>query len=189
MAQTVATIRGSGSLPSGGGAATLFTQSGGSSTRVIFNQLAFYSSNSQYADYTYLNLSHVSSVGGATLIGYYRSMGAGCSGFQLFPNPNSTGPLDFAQVVLGNTYNYPYSRNGYISSGASNNQSYSGSHFNSSFNIGSNINGTFSSSYVPQNFWIGPGDSVSISLVWNYINAGFYPPANYIYHFTTITES
>jgi hypothetical protein len=189
MAQTVSTVRGSGSLGSGGGTATLFTQSGGSSTRVIFNQLAFYSQNSQYADNTSLNFNHVSSVGGSTLIGYYRNTGSACSGFQLFPNPNSTGPLDFAQVVLGNTYSYPYSRNGYISSGASNNQSYSGSHFNSSFTIGSNINGSFSGSYVPQNFWIGPGDSVSISLVWNYINAGFYPSANYIYHFTTITES
>jgi hypothetical protein len=188
MAQTVATVRGSGSLPSGGGTATLFTQSGGSSTRVIFNQLAFYSQDYQYADNTSLNLSHVSSVGGATLIGYYRNSMSSCSGFQLFPNPNSTGPLDFAQVVLGNTYSYPYSRNGYIST-AANNQSYSGSHFNSSFTIGSNINGTFSSSYVPQNFWIGPGDSVSIRLNWNYIGNGYYPSASYIYHFTTITES
>jgi len=54
MAQTILMRRGTGSISGGNGTATLFTQSGGLATRVIFNNIAFYTTNTNTSFYLYV---------------------------------------------------------------------------------------------------------------------------------------
>jgi hypothetical protein len=151
MAQTVATVRGSVS----GSSPTLFTQSGGNATRVILNQVFFV-----IYSYSSLNikLRHVPTNGGTSTIGWWFSNSANSG--QLCPNPNGTGPLEYA---LNSTYNLMMPVNGAWVDDS----------------IAASTNGSVTS-YAPQNFWIGPGDSIRLDTTGN---------TTCYYHFTTITES
>jgi hypothetical protein len=190
MAQTVATQRGTGS-GSQSGSATLFTQSGGNATRVIFNQFAAYAANSNYTGSLTFTMNHVVSNGSTNIIGWFRTGGSGNSStsFQLFPNPNSTGPMETVPYINSNGYVYSSNVNGGISGVV-------GSYPGSSNTVGIGVpvsTGNFTiSSYAPQNFWIGPNDSVVIRWSYGqYYDGESYisPNITYAYHFTTITES
>jgi len=115
MAQTIATQRGTGS-GSQSGSATLFTQSGGNATRVIFNQFAAYAANSNYTGSLTFTMNHVVSNGSTNIIGWFRTGGSGnfSTSFQLFPNPNSTGPMETVPYVNSNGYVYSSNVNGGI---------------------------------------------------------------------------
>jgi hypothetical protein len=188
MPQTIATVRGTGS-GSNTGSATLFTQSGGNATRVIFNQFAAYSSNANAHSDLNFTMNHVVSNGSSNIIGWYKGLGNGSSSFQLFPNPNSTGP--------GQTVPYINSVNSAFSSNVNGGISGTGGNYpGNSHTVGIELPVNGSSyrvcSYAPQNFWIGPNDSVVIRWVYgSYWNGDSYisPNINYAYHFTTITET
>jgi hypothetical protein len=191
MAQTIATQRGTGS-GSQSGSATLFTQSGGNATRVIFNQFAAYAANSNYTNSVTFTMNHVVSNGSTNIIGWFKMGGVASSSFQLFPNPNSTGPIEAVPVINSNGSIYSTNVNGGISGVIGN---YPGSSNNVNIGVPATTIGypTFSS-YAPQNFWIGPDDSVVIR--WSYGSyydssqpQWYYPNITYAYHFTTITES
>ena len=190
MAQTVATQRGTGSSASYNGSATLFTQSGGNATRVVFNQLAAYTSTSETVDTVYFTMNHVVSNGSSNVIGWYRyygSNGLGSIGsLQLFPNPNGTSPTESIPFVI-NTSLYTYNIHGGMTSGPTGN--YPGSSYSLFMAGPTNPNSPYISSYVPQNFWIGSGDSIVIRWYWAWTASGYYPGINYAYHFVTITES
>jgi hypothetical protein len=183
MAQTVALQRGTGSLgaPASTLSATLFTQSGGISTRVIFNQLAFYST------YTTLNspsilLVHVSSNGSSNLVGWWKPSGSPTGG-QLFPNPNGSGPTQ-----TNSMYNTSTGASPTVTANASaiaNNSTYNYPGVDAvNTTLYAYQNGA-GSSYALQNFWIGPSDSVVIRYWEGNQSSGL----QYAYHFVTITES
>ena len=166
MAQTVAVHRGT-TTASSQSQTTLFTQSGGISTRVILNQVAWYFPG--YPGYApRMFLLHVSSSGPVTVIGYNTPTYSGQSA-QLMPNPNATGPLE--TIGVGTSYGYANGMHAYASTAG----------WPGNTNWVYNTNGA---SYMPQNCWIAPGDSIAF-LQYN-------EPANSAtvgYHFTTITES
>lgn len=189
MTQTIATVRGTGS-GAGSGAATLFTQSDGNATRVIFNQFAAYSATSNRGSLSF-TMNHVVSNGSTNTIGWFRSSGdPGSTSFQLCPNPNGTSPTQTAPYGSGGS---TWINGGII--GAAGN--YPGSSTGGGILVQVPLTSTnnWATSYAPQNFWIGPGDSVVIR--WAY--GGWYNPSSgdtvtptnivYAYHFTTITES
>jgi len=190
MAQTVATQRGTGS-GSQSGSATLFTQSGGNATRVIFNQFAAYAANSNYTSSLTFTMNHVVSNGSTNIIGWYRTSAASSTSFQLFPNPNSTGPMETVPYINSNGQVYSSNVNGGISGTVGN---YPGSSNTVSIGVPVNTSNPTFSSYAPQNFWIGPDDSVVIRWAYGqyydvFQGGQFYPNITYAYHFTTITES
>jgi hypothetical protein len=159
MAQTIALQRGTGTVGGTNNSSTLFTQSGGISTRVIFNQLALYNPYGSNWSYPGAYLVHNVSNGSSNIIAWAINSGGG--GFQFYINSNSTGQ------IIGNSLNYPGSNTETNSWG---------------FNYQAN-SGSFSG-FSPQNFWIGPSDSLAIRF---FSNNGY--GATYAYHFTTITES
>jgi hypothetical protein len=179
MAQTIATVRGTASL-SGTGRITLFTQSGGNSTRVILNQVTWYVNSSASTSYGGVaQLLHQSSSGPVSIIGYHNDSNRGYSltypAFQMMPNPNGTGPIQ------GGGYTGAGSISGVITSGDPvGSPDWIGSRPANYVNITTNGNVY---SYMPQNYWIGSGDSI----VFNIYTAVY--GATVGYHFTTITES
>jgi hypothetical protein len=170
MAQTIATVRGT-TTANYNSQTTLFTQSGGNSTRVILNQLTWYYP-SDPATNQRIHLLHVSSSGPITVIGYYLGY-IGLSG-QMMPNPNGTSPTQ--SIGIGSSYGIA---NGVI---AYNNNvaNWVGSGQPSYWTLSTN-----GSSYMPQNYWIGPGDSIAVVQY----NTPYGYSATVGYHFTTITES
>lgn len=172
MAQTVATQRGT---VSANGRTTLFTQSGGNSTRVILNQVVWYIDSVSAISGVTAHLSHVSSSGPVSIIGFYNDSNRGYNlsypSFQLMPNSNGTGPIQ-GGGYLGSGYT-----NGVIFSASGSGADWIGSRGANSISIGMNGNVY---SYMPQNYWIGPGDSIAFTSSYS---------ATVGYHFTTITES
>jgi hypothetical protein len=168
MAQTVATVRGSGSSASNGGNATLFTQSGGNATRVILNQFNFSTPDGGAVYTASIKLNHSPTNGGNNAVGWWVASSSGnyMSSGQLCPNPNGTGPTECTTFNPGYVM-FPVNA-AFVNGGIS--------YYTNSYN-------TYS--YAPQNFWIGPGDSVTFSWSWASGTNGI----NYYYHFTTITES
>ena len=172
MPQIVATQRGTGSATKNT-ITTLFTQSGGNATRVIFNQLAFYSNGAIGSlNGPTISIVHTVSNGSTNIIGWYKGYGSSATGGQICPNPNGTGPTQTngtsnsngGFMVNNNSFDYPGSA--------------------SYFNIQGGYTDISIGSYAPQNFWISSGDSVSLRY-----HDGVPNTLNYAYHFVTITES
>jgi hypothetical protein len=174
MAQTIATVRGTATAGNSS-QTTLFTQSGGYSTRVILNQVTWYY-NSSYTS-VYANLLHISSSGPVTIIGFFAiTSGAGVSSGQLMPNPNGTSPTQSTGVSTTNA-----SANAIVAFSASaGGNTWLGSLSPYSLVFG----GNYGYSYMPQNHWISPGDSIAF-VQYN----GGTVSSQIGYHFTTITES
>jgi hypothetical protein len=173
MAQTVATQRGTTSVPINS-RTTLFTQSGGNSTRVILNQVTWYT---QYVVSSLkAQLLHVSSSGPISIIGYFYYAGSYISSLspQMMPNPNGTGPIQ------GGGYSGGGSVNGIIYGGGGT-AGWIGAK-NADYIIVVMSGNVYS--YMPQNYWIGPGDSIAFNI---YTDNSESPTVGY--HFTTITES
>jgi hypothetical protein len=186
MAQTVALQRGTGTVGVNG-SATLFTQSGGISTRVILNQLAFYAGGTWASPS--MTLVHVVSNGSTNLIGWWRAP-SGSSG-QLCPNPNGSGPTQSTMSwnSASATALSASANGGYLTG---NSTTYPGSSFQPSIPaLYTNYYSMNYGSYAPQNFWIGPSDSL-LFRAYDYTldrDGGGGNGATYAYHFTTITES
>jgi hypothetical protein len=175
MPQTIATVRGTTSIPTNG-SATLYTQSGGLATRVILNFVSWFTT----PDYGAANLSltHVSAGGGSALIGFQHSVYTGINrSSQLMPT-NAAAPA--ATNAMTNVGSNQPSQGWLVSS----HPSYMGS------SNGNNISPRFVSptlnsyNYMPTNYWIGPSDSI---VVWWFTGEG--PNATLAYSFTTITET
>jgi hypothetical protein len=176
MAQTVATQRGTGSA-SNNTITTLFTQSGGNATRVIFNQLAFYSNQLAGAfNYPTISIVHTVSNGSTNLIGWWKSGPSTVYGGQICPNPNGTSPMQTNGSASGTSF---ASNGGYLANNYTFN--YPGSY--GYFYIFGSADTNYGS-YAPQNFWISSGDSVSLRFYDSNSNGLIYA-----YHFVTITES
>lgn len=170
MAQTIAMVRGSGSLASGSADATLYTQSGGNATRVIFNGLSMKTSSGGTQWYTTICL--ISAGGSSSVLGWGRWY-AGAAQF----------------VPMAMQANTAYSPGGNSSATASlptawanqNNITYTGD--SQPDQISSGYPGLALGGGMPLNFWMGSGDSIRLR---NY-NSSY--STNFGYSFTTITES
>ena len=161
MAQTIAMQRGTGSIAGGSSVTTtLFTQSGGTATRVIFNGLAWYSnSNASMAMSLYVSPS-----GGAPyLIGYWKQF---AQSSQFVPSLNGPFGLVTGSATLPDTFQYYTGAAQYIAL------------------VGpDSVSSSTGPASVAQNFWIGPSDSVILRAG----NSG--TAQTFGYSFTTITES
>jgi len=170
MAQTIAMHRGVGAVSVGstGVPVTLFTQSGGIATRVIFNNFAYYCSNTNS---NVILVMRVDQSGGGNLIltrgqitgsgGNIPSMGT--NGAYQPVGGSSLSGIKLRFQINSTSGTYPGTGNPDITS---------------SWVSGDN-------GAMPQQFWIGPSDAVVISMQ---NNSGTFT-MNYAYSFTTITES
>lgn len=187
MAQTIAIQRGTTTVSgSGTSTVTLFTQSGGTATRVIINQLIIYFSDYAQNSGTGANLYLTSSGGYSSIIGQlkYNSSssiyamqfitGAPNNGF------NGTSPGTSNSNLSSNPFIFQNSTIGDML--ASNFANTTTQYSNSSYEAYCN---------VPANFYMGPGDALKMR-VRGQIPSGkgtASRTANIGYSFTTITES
>jgi hypothetical protein len=171
MTQTVATQRGTTSMTSGG-SSTLFTQSGGLNTRVIFNMMTFFLDGSGSA--VAITITHTSSAGGSGVIGYLyaNSTKNGC----FFPANNAVSGV---QTVMNSTT--AFALQGIITGGTG----YIGATAANSVSLLAGSQGlTPNASYLPSNYYIGPSDTISVRMYDANGNSG-----TFAYSITTITES
>ena len=177
MAQTVAIQRGITSVvaTSTGAETTLFTQSGGAATRVIINQLTFYSPNTQVARLFVLTLNFNSSGGYKSPFIYMRGNGVSAMTFIPGPTDSAAATQQTGTTAVGGL---ALLSNTATSTGVS-----MGNLSSSLLYLGTASDNMFQTG--PTNFWMGPGDSISVKLS---INADT-PTCPIGYSFTTITES
>jgi hypothetical protein len=186
MAQTVALQRGTTTVSgTSTSTTTLFTQSGGTATRVIVNNLSFYSStNAQQG----LNIGfyNTSSGGQTSLVGYlYRPSANTCYSCQFLPYGSGS---PFTGVPPGGTTNiYPSTP---LLAGFTSNQDIGGTS-PGSINFTYPSAGNLIINGCPANFYMGPSDSLKIKATWYQIagKSVNYGTVNISYSFTTITES
>lgn len=182
MAQTVALYRGTTTATSSGGSVTLFTNSAsGIATRVILNQLVFYSAGSgNNWTYLYASLLHISSAGPTSLIGHIRNVYSNAgNGLQFYQGMQGDNGLQFASQGTGGSA--PATGQYFNQSGAAG----AGMNVNPS-GIAVNFPQTNSNvaNWCVNNFWIGPSDAIAFRFTEN---TGY--SATVGYSFTTITES
>lgn len=179
MPQTIALQRGTTTVSAAGGnsSVTLFTQSGGTATRVILNQLGiFFSSNP--TDNVRAAVFHNSNGGQSTLLGYLTDNGRRQS-CQFTPAANDPFSGNVGQTSTNAFKQRP--RLPVIASSAATGIG-SGGATSIQIEYYETTDSNFYYAIIPSNFYIGPGDSISMK-----IEAG--PTANISYSFTTITES
>lgn len=167
MPQTVAIQRGT-TVVSNETFVTLFTQSGGNATRVITNMLVWYFNTD--SPNTYVSLYQTSAGGGASVLGYYYATND--RGGQASPDPNFNANTNGTSSIL------PV--RGAFNTGT---QNYMGLILPTSLN-GLGTPAYSRSTFVPQNFWIGPSDSVRFAVYGQGVST-----INVAWSFTTITES
>ena len=188
MAQTIAIQRGTTTVSANGNTTvTLFTQSGGTATRVILNQLlVYFSSGPPGVQNNGMNLYLTSSSGYSSVIGSMKfgsttsqwafqfPAGAPNSGF----NGTSAGTSN--SINSSNPFIYQSGGSGDMLANATNNIQVQYS--NSSYDA---------YSVIPANFYIGPGDALKLKVRGLYASGKGTASgtANVGYSFTTITES
>jgi len=181
MAQTVALQRGSGTLSGNGtSAATLFTQSTGLATRVIFNQLTWYLNSSTNSGGMRAILVLNSSGGQGSVIGLYNAASSSMWGGG-FTNKNAGNPMPGAgwngsTTIISSSSMYQQSSAAAMGSNAS----------AVSLSTGNSYYET-----MPTNFWMGPSDSLSFRINAQQAGGKGSSPltVTYSWSFTTITES
>jgi hypothetical protein len=177
MAQTIAIQRGTQSLASGT-LTTLFTQSGGTATRVIFSQITFASANSVDMYYPSVILIHASSSGPTNVIGLMKANSGSIYSLNFMPNGNATAPNQFGYSGTGNAYN------GAVMLQQGNPNVYMGGANPTNISYSAATSGSNYCSYMPSNYWIGPSDSIKIK--WYDGNGN---SCDVGWSMTTITES
>jgi hypothetical protein len=181
MAQTVAIQRGTTVLTSASSPTTIYTQSGGNATRVIWNFIAVYQAGgNNFGSVNSLNISHFSSSGGSAPIGYFKN-NLGWGNFAILPNQGSSSFNQYAPGYSGSSVLYPlqgivgsYSATSYTGNLAANQTSF----------VSPQANLVNPSMFLPQNCWIGPSDTLKLAFA---DNNGF--DATVGWSFVTITES
>jgi hypothetical protein len=175
MPQTIATQRGQVNVDTDGASeTTLFTQSGGLGTRVIMNQLAGFTTSGGGSTMRPM-LIYTSSSGFKTVL--MRIDGASVTQWQFI-----SGGLDsFAYATAGGGTNTLIGGTPYISGQSQSQQM--GANNPSNVNPQSQISG--GSMVGATNFWIGPGDAISIKVQRN---SGTVT-CTVAFCFTTITET
>jgi hypothetical protein len=188
MAQTIALQRGTTTVSAGGNTVvTLFTQSGGTATRVIINQLiVYFTSGPPGVSGNGMNLYLTSSGGYSSIIGQMKyessgsmwawqaNTGAPNNGF------NGTSPGTSNAINSANPFTFQSTSAGDMITGTTS-QTYM-QYSNTSFNAYCNF---------PANFYMGPSDALKLKVRGLYTSGKGTASgtANVGYSFTTITES
>jgi hypothetical protein len=179
MAQTIAVRSGTATHTFNGTSnnyTTLFTQSTGTATRVILNQLMFLSSTTDgvYMPYSVGVWHYSPATGQRTPAFTYKNTGQSCSSFSFFPGSTHQGG------VGGNTANSIWN-SGQVLTGYLYNTTIS----EANPSIVSAHAPYYSDNYVlnPGSIYIANGDSLQIHGYWQ------NQPGTCYYSFTTITES
>ena len=170
MPQTIAIQRGTVTLTSGNTPTTVYTQSGGLATRIIFNFVALQSAGT--FSNPALNIVHVSSAGGAALIGNWRIQSGWGNGFVTA----NQGAFALGQQPTPGAF-----LQGGFGSGGTN--FYTAEQNALNVQIQSPVNFE-RSSCLPQNSWIGPSDTIKIA--WQDGGGNSVTAA---WSFVTITET
>lgn len=183
MPQTIAMQRGTTTVAADNSTSvTLFTQSGGTATRVIVNQVGFYFSATPTTGTVHAVVLHNVSGGQSTMLGILR-------------DPDRRRSYQFPAGAATN--------NAYMGSATQTAASTSAVWSNSPIIGGIGTTGVGSSDasgvifdystgtsakycILPSNFYMGPGDSLSMKI---YGDINGVPTAYISYSFTTITES
>lgn len=221
MPQTVAMVRGTATASANpNNTNTIFTNTAsGLGTRVICNMLTVWYTGpyTSLPDSTSgrISIIHTSSGGSSQIIGRYATYSTGNSSgtmtlasppayamqFNIFPSMVNAPPMQMASAGQGTSYLYPsYGPQGmiYVNQSGTTVPAL----ISSSNNIGQwepayGTSGSFAKTFnfMPQNFWIGPSDTIQIRTSWyGYFQSGKsqnygYQTVNVGYSFTTITES
>lgn len=174
MAQTIALQRGTGTINANGTTdLTLFTQSGGTATRVIVNQFTFYTQSTTTSRAITWYIGHSSSGGyrSPLLSGYVNTTNAGT----FVP-----GQQDGSQAAVFSTSfgvaNWTW-KSDYTSTGTAQGANLPSNNVPQFYDAGGYQSG-------PSNFWIGPSDSLILRM-----SMSGSITANVGWSFTTITES
>jgi hypothetical protein len=184
MAQTIALQRGTTTLTANGtDSVTLFTQSGGTATRVILNQLG--ASLSNVPNNAYMTLIHQVSGGQTFVLGILKYGSSGARSFQFAPGASSANPFAAIPMLTSTSNSGGRAPTPIIHSDGSDGVA----------NIAPNIvsvtwpTGAAEDRYgmLCSNFYMGPSDSLRIRCKAD-LGEG-YPTATISYSFTTITES
>lgn len=190
MAQTVALQRGTTTVSGNNGSATLFTQSGGTATRVILNNLSFYSATPCYSG-MYITLGLVQSGGQSSIIGQIRDAQTGALGrystqFFTTGNNQAQGMQFQSQGITGTFFNSQT-----LLTGSTSNTDIGATNQSSTFLAVPLTSNYQKFSFCPQNFYMGPSDSLIVKTSWYNISGKsvVYATVNTSYSFTTITES
>jgi len=184
MAQTIALQRGTTTVTSNGtSSATLFTQSGGTATRVILNQLGVYYSSEPNEGSAFVVVYHNISGGQSLMLGLMRDTDRRRSN-QFVPGASSENPFLGSATQTGTTTAVALNRAPTI--GSSGTTGVGSSNANAvAIDYSSAATPRYAS--MPSNFYMGPGDSLSLKTYA--ILDGNPVTANITYSFTTITES
>lgn len=186
MAQTIAIQRGELSLVWNNALYTIFTQSTGTATRVIFGGMNCYSGGSPGANVGMMTFIQNSTANRWTPVSIWsasKAAGQIC-GFLTFPSQSSTYRQSFAgstilQTNAGNSIGSQDST-GYIGGNSLNSVNMYGGNSNTTFPFGTVGN----MDQQPAQFWMGSGDSLVIRVISSSSSAAFLA-----YNFVTITES
>jgi len=170
MAQTIAMQRGSGSISVGTSSVlvTLFTQSGGTATRVVFNGFSYACSNTNSNVAVLLRVDQ--SGGGKYVLGKQQMTAAAATFVPMVTNMYQ--PVYNGSALSNTAGNFSHNVGGsdYVGTGSP---------------FDTTIRADIAGGGIPQNFWIGPSDAVVLNIQ---NNSGSFT-TNYAYSFTTITES
>lgn len=185
MAQTIALQRGTTTVQCNGtSSATLFTQSGGTATRVILNQLGFYFASTPAANTVFAGVFHESSGGQSFLLGLIRDPDRRRS-YQFVPGAFTQGGFGGTATQTGTSTAAVLSNAPCI--GATGSTGIGSSDVNGGVIVEYSTAAGYKYSMMPSNFYIGPSDVISMKIFGD-TSGG--PVTTYIsYSFTTITES
>lgn len=187
MAQTIALQRGTTSVTSDYGSVTLFTQSGGTATRVIVNSISVYFPTPPDTGTVYITLFVTQSGGQSTMLGHLRTTNrtksyqftAGASTDNQFAgvglsqfNSSTNSVVASTPIIYANNNNGPAGAGNVVGMEWS---TLANSHFG----------------MLNSNFYIGPSDLVGMRISANKVSGKgtIQVTGNISYSFTTITES
>lgn len=183
MAQTIALQRGSATCSATGNSpATLFTQSGGTATRVIINGLSFKNSVTGSGGVAQLIVAQSGGTVWWPVAIKAISNAGNSSGFDFYPGVSVTYGAQRASTAYTLTGAAVLAMTGSSFPADTNVASYN---IHSTDNAPSIIASSSNYEHCPQQFWIGPGDSVQFKT----FAGGGSGTATIGFSFTTITES
>jgi len=194
MAQTVALQRGSTTVTSDGtSTVTLFTQSGGTATRVIVNNLAITFSSSINTGQVMSIVFYLTQTGSQTvMLGLIRRTSNGNRSFQFTPGVSTNSPFGNASSIYNAAQPTTYLPTNPIIHGSGTNGTASGAASTLSVTYcDTSSNGQTIVTLLNSNFYMGPSDLVGMKIYAATTSGKSYvfTTATISYSFTTITES
>jgi len=180
MAQTIALQRGTTTVTANGSSgATLFTQSGGTATRVIVNNLGFYFTTTPGQSDVYVVVYLTQSGGQQLVLGRLYNQSP-YKAAQFAPGISTTNAFETNPANINAARNFGFTSSGTNGVASADAQS-----------ISINAPSSTSMMQLNSNFYMGPGDSIAVKARGSSASgkSQVFQTLNISYSFTTITES